>query len=234
MPTAAEAHSIDLGETAKTPSINLLIADQSNMDCQLLKNALMRSRSNFRCVGSAVSHAGVIELMQVHRPDIALISESLQNGPLTGFGTLRELRASFPQTDVIVLLKSASDDLMIDSFRVGAKGVFCRDEPLNALCKCIQAVRRGQVWANSRQLRLVLNAFTAAAPLHLANSRARVLLAKREKDVVELVVDGLTNREVAEKLGLTEHTVSNYLFRIYEKLGISSRVELVLYSLKRT
>jgi len=110
---------------------------------------------------------------------------------------------------------------------------FCREEPLQALSKCINAVNQGQIWANSKQLRSVLDAFASAAPLRLANGQGRVVLTKREIDVVKLVVDGLTNRAVAEKLGLTEHTVSNYLFRIYEKLGISSRVELVLYSLKR-
>ena len=60
------------------------------------------------------------------------------------------------------------------------------------------------------------------------------MLTKREDEVVKLVADGLSNRNVAQKLGLTEHTVSNYLFRIYEQLGISSRVELVLYALKQT
>jgi two-component system nitrate/nitrite response regulator NarL len=213
--------------------IDLLIGDDSPMDCQLLKSALSRSRSHFRIVGCAVSKADIIHSMNSHPPDIALISESLQDGPLTGFEALGEVRNSFPKTSVIVLLKSASEDLIIDAFRAGARGVFCREEPLQALSKCIDAVNQGQIWANSKQLRSVLDAFASAAPLRLANAQGRVVLTKREIDVVKLVVDGHTNRAVAEKLGLTEHTVSNYLFRIYEKLGISSRVELVLYSLKR-
>lgn len=79
----------------------------------------------------------------------------------------------------------------------------------------------------------LLEALINAAPLRLVNLQGRRLLTKREDDVVKLVADGLSNRNVAHKLGLTEHTVSNYLFRIYEKLGISSRVELVLYALKQ-
>jgi two-component system nitrate/nitrite response regulator NarL len=213
--------------------IDLLIADGSSMDCQLLKSALSRSRSPFRVVGCAVSQADIIRSMNSDPPDIALISESLQDGPLSGFGVLSELHHSFPKASVIVLLKSAGEDLIVDAFRAGARGVFCRAEPLHDLCKCINAVNQGQIWANSKQLRSVLDAFATAAPLHLVNSQGRVLLTKREIDVVKLVVNGHTNRDVAQKLGLTEHTVSNYLFRIYEKLGISSRVELVLYSLKR-
>ena len=214
-------------------TVDLLIADDSPMDCQLLKRALTGSRSPFRVVACAVSQAEIISSMNAHSPDVALINESLQDGPLTGFGVLSQLHSSFPQTSVIVLLRSASKDLIVDAFRAGAKGIFCRAEPLQTLCKCIHAVHQGQVWANSSQLRSVLDAFASAAPLHLTNSQGRVLLTKRETDVVRLVVDGYTNRDVGQKLGLTEHTVSNYLFRIYEKLGISSRVELVLYSLKR-
>jgi len=68
--------------------------------------------------------------------------------------------------------------------------------------------------------------------LHVTSATGRRLLAKREEEVVNLVAEGLTNRDIAQKLGISEHTVSNYLFRVYEKLGISSRVELVLYVLR--
>jgi two-component system nitrate/nitrite response regulator NarL len=212
-------------------AIDLLVADCSPMDCQLLKSALTRSRSPFRVVACAVSQEEIVRSISSESVDIALISESLQDGPLTGFGVLSELHNSFPKTSVIVLLKSATDELIIDAFRAGARGVFCRAEPLHVLCKCINAVHQGQIWANSKQLRSVLDAFAGAAPLRLGNRQGRVLLTKREIDVVNLVVQGHTNRDVAQRLGLTEHTVSNYLFRIYEKLGVSSRVELVLYSL---
>jgi len=214
--------------------IDLLIADHSPMDCQLLRNAFKRPRIPVRVIACAVSQSEIIRSIDSHSPDVALISDSLQDGPLTGFAVLRELRDSFPKTKVVVLLKSAREDLVIDAFRAGARGVFCRTEPLEKLCKCIQAVHQGQIWATSCQLRSVMDAFASAAPLRLASAQGRALLTKREGDVVKLVIEGYTNRDVAEKLGLTEHTVSNYLFRIYEKLGISSRVELVLYSLKQS
>jgi DNA-binding NarL/FixJ family response regulator len=73
----------------------------------------------------------------------------------------------------------------------------------------------------------------SAAPLRVKQSQKGLLLAKREEEAAQLVAEGLTNRDIGERLGLSEHTVSNYLFRIYEKLGISSRVELVLYMLKQ-
>jgi len=133
-----------------------------------------------------------------------------------------------------MLLKSKQHDLVIDAFRAGAKGVFCRTEPLKSLTKCILAVHNGQIWADSSQLNAVLTAFADAVPLSTGNPRRRNPLSKCETEVAKLVVAGLSNREVGQELHLTEHTVSNYLFRIYEKLGISSRVELVLYSLKQS
>jgi two-component system nitrate/nitrite response regulator NarL len=214
------------------PTIDLLIADDTPMNCQLLKTVFTRPRSCVRVVACAVSLSEIFGAMQSRCVDIALINESLQDGPLTGFRVLTELRKAFTRTRLIVLLKSATEDLVIDAFRAGARGVFCRAEALDALSKCVNVVHEGQIWANSRQLSAVLDAFVGAAPLRLVNSRGRALLTKREDEVVKCVVEGQTNREVAVKLGLTEHTVSNYLFRIYEKLGISGRVELVLYSLK--
>jgi len=225
--------SVALGRTERNRrTIDLLIADDNPMNCQLLKSVFKRSRQSFRVVACAVSGREITHFMNSCEVDIAIISESLEDGPLEGFRVLSDLHSSFPRTHVIVLLKSPKEDLVVDAFRAGARGVFCRIEPLPALCKCVNAVYEGQIWANSSQLRAVLEAFSSAAPLRLVNSQGRVLLTKREDDVVKLVVVGHTNREVAEKLGLTEHTVSNYLFRIYEKLGISTRVELVLYSLK--
>jgi two-component system, NarL family, nitrate/nitrite response regulator NarL len=219
--------------TASSQRIGLLVSDDNAIGCQLLKNALTRSRSRFSVVGCAVTHAGIFDSMKSQEVDIALINENLEDGPLVGFRVLSDLRISYPKTRTIILVKSARHDLVVDAFRGGAKGVFCRGEPLEVLCKCIQSVHKGQIWANSTQLQNVLDALVSATPLRTVNFQRQLLLTKREDEVVNLVVDGLTNRQVAQKLGLTEHTVSNYLFRIYEKLGISSRVELVLYTLKQ-
>jgi DNA-binding NarL/FixJ family response regulator len=201
------------------------------MDGQLLKNALERPRQGLKVISCAVSKAEFATSMASQALDIALVSESLQDGPLTGFQILNALHNLSPKTRSIMLLKTDNYDLVVDAFRAGAKGVFCRTESLNLLPKCIRVVHSGQIWANSKQLDRVMEAFASAAPLRLISVEGQRLLTKREEDVVKLVVEGLSNREAAQQLGLTEHTVSNYLVRIYEKLGISSRVELVLYSL---
>jgi DNA-binding NarL/FixJ family response regulator len=203
------------------------------MGCQLLRTALTRSRFSFDVVATAVCRSEVIHSMSTYSIDVALISESLSDGPFVGLKVLAELRTVFPQARVVVLLKSAPHDLVVDTFRAGAKGVFCRAEPVEALCKCIRAVNGGQVWANSQQLNLIVDALAHAMPFRVTNAKGEGLLAKREHEVANLVAEGFANRDIAQKLGLSEHTVSNYLFRIYEKLGISSRVELVLYIVRQ-
>src|SRR5262249_51231866 len=89
-------------------------------------------------------------------------------------------------------------------------------------------VHQGQIWANSRELRFVLEALGEALPLRVVDARGTVLLSHREQEVVRCVAEGLSNRDIARRLGLTEHTVKNYLFRIFDKLGVSRRGEVVL------
>jgi DNA-binding NarL/FixJ family response regulator len=213
--------------------IRLLIADETLMGCQLLKNALARPRFRFEIVASATSRAEISGCMKAHAIDVVLVSESLQDGSFAGFEALNDLQASSPSVCVVMLLRSASRDLVVDAFRAGAEGVICRAEPLHILGKCIQAVHKGQIWVNSRQLHFILEALMSSTPLRLVDSQGRYMLAHREDEVANLVAEGMTNREIAQKLGVAEHTVSNSLFRIYEKLGISSRVELALYLLKQ-
>jgi DNA-binding NarL/FixJ family response regulator len=234
MATSLASPSVkEVPSTVSSSRIRVLIADETPMGCQLLKNALTRSRFRFEVVACATSCSEIMDCMRAHPVDVTLVSESLQGGPFAGFQALNELRASFPAVRVIILLKSAPRDLVIDAFRAGAEGVVCKTEPVQVLCKCIQTVHKGQIWANSHQLHFILEALMSSTPLRVINSKGRYLLAQREDEVANLAAEGMTNREIAQKLGVAEHTVGNYLFRIYEKLGISSRVELVLYLLKQ-
>lgn len=209
--------------------IRLLVADQNRMNCQLLITALERCRQ-IRVVGRATSSEQVISEVKLADPSILLISANLQDGSLSGFGVVRQLRTDYPQVRAILLLDSSDRAWIVDAFRAGAKGILCREDSLAPLCKCIQTVFLGQIWANSDQLECVLEAFARVAPPRLVETAGKPPLSKREREVAELVSEGLSNREIAQQLRLSEHTVKNYLFHIFEKLGMSSRVELVLYA----
>jgi DNA-binding NarL/FixJ family response regulator len=208
--------------------INLIIAVESRMDGQLFKKALERPRQRLKVISCPVSKEEIAHSIQNNPLDIALVSESLQDGHLTGFRILSELRAISPQTRSIMLLKKNNLELVLDAFRAGAKGVFCRTDSLLNLPKCIRCVHSGQIWASSTQLDRIMDSLSKAAPLKMSGLSGHRTLTKRENQIVKLVADGFSNRELAHKLSLSEQSVSDHLVRIYEKLGISSRVELVL------
>ena len=88
---------------------------------------------------------------------------------------------------------------------------------------------RGQIWASNEDLEHLISALTHTKHLQINNPEGMPLLTRREEEVVHLVADGLKNREIAQQLKVKEHSIRNYIYRIFEKLGVSSRVELILY-----
>jgi DNA-binding NarL/FixJ family response regulator len=212
--------------------VNVIVAEASEMYCQLVESAFRPRRFRVSVVASAVESARAVSLLKEREPDVAIISAQLHEGPLAGFAVLRELRSLQSKTRAVMLLSSRERGLVIDAFRSGAHGVIFRDEPLETLSKCIHAVHQGQVWANSQHLGYLLEALAQVKPLRLQDARGANLLSKREEKVVRLVAEGLTNRQISVELGLSEHTIRNYLFKIFDKLGVSTRVELVLYCLQ--
>jgi DNA-binding NarL/FixJ family response regulator len=175
-------------------------------------------------------------LSALYQADVLLVIPDPGELPDKLKATLSDARARTPKVRVVVLTEKREPDLVVAAFSSGAKGVFCLGTSrLDDLHKCIEKVHEGQIWANSEELNWVLGVFErsglSARPLNLVSTSGRRLLSQREEDVVKLVVDGMQNREIAHTLNLSEHTIKNYLFRVYEKLGISTRAELMLYVL---
>lgn len=213
--------------------IHVLVADADPMGSQLIAGALKRCRNQFDIVAMSSNSSDAILKLNEHKPDVAVISAELQDGPLMGFKVLNELRVAQFKTAPVMLLRDSERDLVIDAFRSGARGVFLRVQSFKALSKCIRIVHKGEVWASNADLEFVLEALTHLKPFQLVGTHGLRLLTKREEDVVGLVAEGMRNLEIAQQLNVTEHTVRNYLFRIFEKLGVSSRVELVLYAFSK-
>jgi DNA-binding NarL/FixJ family response regulator len=157
------------------------------------------------------------------------LSASLDGADAKGLELAAELRRDRPEIRIVVLLDASSSAAVVSAFRAGASGIFGRDGSLNALCKCIHSVYKGQVWANSEQIRFVLEALASKPRVGIEEDKL-ACLTKREREVVMLATEGHTNREIAGSLEISEHTVKNYMFSIFEKLGVSSRVELAFGS----
>lgn len=210
--------------------VAVLVADSNQMQSQLLVSALRR-RPEFQVVACAMNLDAILAAVKSAEPQVAILNAEHGKNGLPDLSTVRRLHLSYPKIPKILLLDSYDRELVVNAFRSGIKGLFCFAEyPFRLLCRCIHSVHGGEIWANAEQIRYLVEVVTRVPSLRVVNARGRRLLTPREEQVVALVADGLSNREIAHELRLTEHTVKKYLYRIFEKLGISSRVELVLYA----
>lgn len=211
-------------------TIRVLVADSNRTQSQLLSAALRRQPGfKVACCRSELSEC--LEALELSPSDIVLIGDRLPN-PKHQCEFVSALHNAYPKVGLVLLLDSYDRDLVVSAMRCGARGLFCETEqPFKALCRCIHSVHQGQIWANTEQLTYVLDALMLSPALHVTNSRGQGLLTPREKQVVGLVAEGCGNREIAERMSIKQNTVKKSLLHIYDKLGVSNRIELVLYVL---
>ncbi len=210
----------------------VVVADASRMDCHLLVDAIERHK-RFEVRGCATNSTEAIAAVRKNQPDIVMLSTRLQDGDLAGFLVLQTLRALQLPSRVVVLLDNEEPELVVKAFREGARGIFCRTGASPELRECIQSVRNGKIWASKTQWEWIVTALARSPVGRATKIQLTKVLSKREEEVARLVAAAMSNRELSQKLGLSEHTVKNYLSRIFEKLGISTRTELVLYVLSQ-
>jgi two-component system, NarL family, nitrate/nitrite response regulator NarL len=211
-------------------TIRVLVADDTRIHTQLLADALRRDLQ-LEVISPPAQSRDLVAAVKLHRVNVVVLSSNLDEEPLRGFELLRELRASNPDILAIMLLDSSKKETVLQAFRAGARGIFSRHDSVETLSKCIRSVYEGQIWANSQQLSFAVEALATSPVVRAVDSNGLSLLSKREMDVVRSLAEGLTNREIAERLGLSQHTIKNYLFRVYDKLGVSSRLELLFMTL---
>lgn len=203
------------------------------MYTQLLADVLGRD-PRIKEVSTATDSQSIKHAIQ-HQKNIGVVvlGSNLDEIPLHGIALLRELRIIRPAIKGIILLDSSKREVILEAFRAGVRGLFSRHEPLETLSKCVVQVHGGQVWANSEQMSYAVEALALSPSIKAVDANGLNLLSKRELEVVHSLAEGLTNREIASRLDLSQHTIKNYLFRIFDKLGVSSRMELLFLTLNQ-
>jgi two-component system, NarL family, nitrate/nitrite response regulator NarL len=182
-------------------------------------------------ISSGLDASSLVPAATTQNVDVLLISSTLDEHPGQGLEILREVRQLRPQIRSVLLLDSSKDEAVLQAFRAGARGVFGRNDPIELLSSCVRRVHQGEIWANSHHLSIAIGALASSPTVRAVNAEGINLLSERELQVVRCLAEGLTNREIAERMKLSQHTVKNYLFRVFDKLGVSSRVELLFMTL---
>jgi two-component system, NarL family, nitrate/nitrite response regulator NarL len=213
-------------ESVASPEFRVLIADRDPMSSDLLAHALA---GRGICDAQAVNSADLLKTLETRQADVVVIASDMSLGPRNAFDLTHALNRSYPNVQIVMILNQSDPDTVINAFRSGARGVFSRAQPMLEFLDCVQHVHKGYVWAGGQEavhLLDIIRNLPAPSPLTAVNCPA---LTDRELQVVRLAAKGKTNRAIAAELGLSEHTVKNYLFRSFEKLGVSTRVELLFY-----
>ena len=213
--------------------IELLVAETCRLSCELLTAALRRYSQRLSVVASVVDSSEILSAYEGQKPDVSLISFRLKDGPSSGLAVTRQLHAKHETARILLLIDSPEREVVVEAFRAGALGVFSREECFGELCKGIARVHSGQIWAKNEELQYLVESLAEKAPAPITDAKGVALLTPREQSLVDLVAQGRTNKDISRELNLSEHTVRNYLFRIFNKLGTSNRLELALYAINQ-
>ncbi|HEY4053833.1 MAG TPA: response regulator transcription factor [Terriglobales bacterium] len=209
--------------------IRVFLADSKPIENQLLAGALQHH--GFEVVSNDADPDSVLGALQSSAIDVIIVGCTGAQSGASEMSTLRMLQTANPVIPKIALIEIDDRETVVHAFRAGARGIFCLAAPsFQLLCDCIRRVHGGDISASTQQLNYLLESICQVPAVRVLGAGGQNLLTYREEQVVALVADGLSNRDVATELGLSEHTVKKYLFRIFDKLGISNRVELVLYA----
>ena len=209
-----------------TNPIRIVIADDHPIFREGLRR-LLQSEQGYEIVGEAVDAITTVTLVREHVPDVLLLDLFMPYGG--GIATLRDLAIDPPATRIILLTAAIEPGEIVTAVHLGARGVITKDAATALLFKCIERVVAGEYWLGRAAVGDLLKALVSAA----AEGSRRAgppPLTPRELEIIAAVVEGAGNRQVAERFGLSPQTVKNHLSNIFDKLGVSNRLELALYA----
>lgn len=206
--------------------IRVLLADDHPIFRDGLRK-LLTSDDDIAIVGEASNGNECIQLIAKLKPDVLLLD--LRMPDKDGLTVLEEVNFDTLATRVIVLTATEDDRDVIRAMRLGARGVVLKQSATDLLVKSIRKVHGGEIWLDQRMTAEVMRAFAKSS--EAGARREKPLLSDREKEIVQLVAQGFRNKEIGEKLFISEQTVKNHLHNIFDKLGVSDRLELALYAI---
>lgn len=188
---------------------------------------LLESEEDIKIVGEASNGSECVQMLAKLKPDILLLD--LRMPGKDGLAVLEETNLDSLATRIIVLTAAEDERDAVRAMRLGARGIVLKQSASDLLVKSIHQVHNGEIWMDNHIMAEVMKAFGQSSDG--GSRRDKPLLSNRENEVIQLVAQGYRNKEIGEKLLISEQTVKNHLHNIFDKLGVSDRLELALYAI---
>src|SRR5437016_3547073 len=214
-------------------TVRIVLADDHPIVRDGLKK-LLKLEEDFEVVGEAGDGREVLEKVHELDPDVLLLDLRMPN--LDGLSALQALQQANKRTRVIVLTASEDKNEFVQAMKLGCSGIVLKQTAPDLIVKSIRKVNSGEIWLDSNTTAAVMRQFSTGLEGNGANGakgRERSPLSAREREIVALVAQGYKNKEMAEKMFISEQTVKNHLHNIFDKLGVSDRLELALYAIHK-
>jgi DNA-binding NarL/FixJ family response regulator len=213
----------------KSPkTIRILIADDHPIFRDGLRR-LLETERGFQVVGEAADGLQTIAQARQHKPDILLLDLAMPRMP--GLETLRELASAKSPVRTILLTAAIERAQIVEALQLGARGVVMKESATELLLKSIRSVMDGEYWVGRECVHDLVETLRQLAPTHGEETRKKTFgLTPRELEIITAIVAGYTNKDIAQKFSISEQTVKHHLTNIFDKLGVSNRLELALFA----
>jgi len=214
--------------------IRVVLADDHPIVRDGLKKLLVLEE-DISVVGEASDGHEAIAVIEQTHPDVVILDLRMPN--MDGLAALENIQRMEPKPRVIILTASEDKNEFVQAMKLGCSGIVLKQTAPELIVKSIRKVFSGEIWLDSHTTAAVMRQFASPSEVlgsHPATrNRERSPLSQREREIVGLVAQGYKNREMAEKMFISEQTVKNHLHNIFDKLGVSDRLELALYAIHK-
>jgi len=220
---------------AKEPQkIRVVLVDDHPIVREGLRK-LLELEDDISVVGEAENGRQALDVIEETNPDVLLLD--LKMPGMDGITALQTLQHNPRKTRIIILTASEDKNEWVQAMKLGCSGIVVKQTQPDLIVKSIRKVYSGEIWLDSHTTAAVMRQFASPQDQMSGGSgkagRERSPLSAREREIVALVAQGYKNKEMAEKMFISEQTVKNHLHNIFDKLGISDRLELALYAIHK-
>lgn len=228
MPTVEQVMNLDNNtpqeEGASSTAIRVVLAD-SQAIYRVGMRKVFALEDDIRVVAQAETMPNLLAALQRYPTDVVVLEGQLINGIENG---IPELVKRAPHAKIIVQVTESDESNTVDLYRRGVRGVVPRSISPDLLVKCVRKIAAGETWIDNQSISWVIEAYRAQAT-NLTSPRNQPKLSPKEVAIIGCITRGMRNKEIAYHIGTTEQVIKNYLRKVYDKLGVSDRLELALY-----